>query len=66
MKRLILMMIQKLVNFIDEIDIPDIEPQRYDEIQEITARAWRRAIFTPTYGLRERRVSRDVDGDYHG
>lgn len=46
MKRLILMLIRKLVNFIDEIEIPDLDINE-DEIQQTVNKCWKIAIKPP-------------------
>ena len=67
MKRLILMTIRKLVNFVDNLDIPDqIETRDYAEIERITYRIGSRAIFAPFYRVRECRVSRTYNGAANG
>ena len=65
MKRLILMMIRELVNFVDVIDIPDqIEQRDYAEIERITSRIGSRIIFAPFYRVRESRVSGNNGASY--
>jgi len=66
MKRLILMMIRKLVNFVDVIDIPDqIEIHDYEEVERITSRIRSRAMFSPFYRFRERGISSDNNRGCH-
>ena len=57
MRMLILMMIRKLVNFVDEIQIPDIEPQSHDDTQKIINAIWGKAYFAPFFRTRERRLA---------
>lgn len=54
-----------LIHFIDELDIPDIEPRRHDEIEELTNKIWGRLYFTPFHARRERSGEGGRSGGSH-